>query len=197
MNIGICLYLGNWSLVFLNTMAEENQVHEVETIKNENVLDSLGLNGQLFVFQFINFALVGAVVWFLILRPLTKKMEERRATINASLDKAKEVETALSMSEMKFQERIDEAKAEANKIVERGMVDAEKVADDMKGKAKREIQLLIDQAKRNIQIERDDALQAVRQEASDMILMGVKKVLSGVLDEKKDRKLIEELLKKI
>ena len=164
---------------------------------DESIFASLGLNGQLFAFQLINFILVGAIVWFLILRPLTKKMEERRSLINDSLDKAKEVETALAMSEIKFQERIDEAKAQANKIIERSHDDAARVADDMKAKAKREIQILIDQAKRNIQIERDDAMQKVREEAGVLIVSAVKKILGDVLDEKKDKKMIEEMLKKI
>lgn len=170
---------------------------EAPATEVEGVLGSLGLNGQLFAFQLINFAIVAAIVWFLILKPLTKKMEERRVMINESLDKAKEVETALAMSEIKFQERIDEAKAEANKVVERAHADAVAVADSMKVKAKREIQLLIDQAKRNIQIERDDAMQKVREEAGTLILASIRKILGETFDEKKDKKMIDEFLKKL
>lgn len=158
------------------------------------VLASLGLNGQLFVFQLLNFALVSAILWFLILRPLVRKMEERRVKINESLDHAKEAETALAMSEIKFQERIDEAKVEANKIMERAHSDATQLAGSMKEKAKREIQLLIDQAKRNIQIEREEALTAVRHDAAGMILSAVEKILGETMDEKKDRNRIDDLL---
>jgi F-type H+-transporting ATPase subunit b len=163
----------------------------------EGVAASLGLNAQLFVFQFVNFAIVGAVLWFLVLRPLVKKMEERRTLVNDSLDKAKEAETALAMSEVKFQERIDDAKMEANKLIERAQGDAEAIAADMKVKAKREIQLLVDQAKRNIQIERDEAMDAVRGESADLIAAAVKKILGENFDEKKDRKWMEDALKNI
>lgn len=178
-------------------MEEDLQIIEASGEAHETALSSLGINGQLFVFQLINFAMVAVIVWFLILRPLTKKMEERRALINDSLDKAKEVEAALAMSEIKFQERIDDAKAEANKIIEQAYGEARNLGDDMKGKAKREIQLLIDQAKRNIQIERDDAMQQVRAEAGTMIVASVKKILGEVLDEKKDKKIIDDVLTKI
>lgn len=170
---------------------------EIETsVAEETVFASLGLNGQLFLFQLLNFAIVAAIVWFLILRPLTKKMEERRIKINESLDKAKEAETALAMGEINVQRRIDEAKAQANKIVAAAGTDAEKAAEEMKGKAKREIQLLIDQAKRNIQIERDEALFAVKKEAAGLILAAAEKLTGEILDEKKDRKRAEELLSK-
>lgn len=167
--------------------------HE-EVQQEEGVFASLGLNGQLFVFQLFNFALVSVILWFLILRPLVKKMEERRVKINESLDKAKEAETALAMSEIKVQRRIDEAKAEANKIVSAAGADAEKHGEDMKIKAKREIQLLIDQAKRNIQIEREETLAAVRKEAADLILTAAAKLTGEAMDGKKDRKRAEELL---
>src|SRR3989338_4788920 len=96
------------------------------------VLSSLGLNGYLFGIQFFNFALVVVIVWFLILKPLTKKMEERKRLIDDSLDKAKEIETAYGMSQQKYQERIDEAKIEANKIVEASHGEAERVAELLK-----------------------------------------------------------------
>lgn len=177
---------------YLHTM---EKVHE-EIQEEEGVLASLGLNAQLFAFQLLNFVIVAGIVWFLILRPLTKKMEERRVKINESLDKAKEAETALSMSEIKVQRRIDEAKAEANKIIAAGGSDAEKAAEEMKAKAKREIQLLVDQAKRNIQIEREEAIDAVRTEAADLILAAAEKLTGEAMDEKKDRKRVEELLSK-
>ena len=94
-------------------MEEQTLEHTESAAKDEGVIASLGLNGQLFVSQLINFALVFCVLWFLILKPLTKKMEERRLMINDSLDKAKEIETNLMMSQQKYQEKLDEAKVEA------------------------------------------------------------------------------------
>ncbi|MCX6778657.1 MAG: ATP synthase F0 subunit B, partial [Candidatus Magasanikbacteria bacterium] len=59
------------------------------TEQSGGVLGSLGINGQLFVFQLINFILVAAILWFLILKPLTKKMAERKKIIDESLDNVK------------------------------------------------------------------------------------------------------------
>lgn len=178
--------------------AEQLNTEAVETAKApEGIFGSLGIKGQLLAFQFINFALVSAILWFLILRPLVKKMEERRLVVNASLDKAKEIDTALAMSEIKFQERIDDAKAQANKIIEHSHADAEKLAEDMKAKAKREIQIIVDQAKKNIQLERVDMMDAVKKEAAELVVSGIRKILGEIMDEKKDKKFIEDALKKI
>jgi len=164
---------------------------------NESVAASLGLNGQLFVFQLINFAIVAAIIWFLILKPLTKKLEERKKIIDESLDKAKEIDSNLQMAEQKFQERIDDAKAESNKIVEKAQAEAEKSADNMKVKAKKEIELLVDQARRNIQIEKEEVMSGVRAETANIVIAAVEKVLEEKLDGEKDKELIEGTLKKL
>lgn len=194
----------------INTVyATNEEVHEVEALVTEThattgheeetggVAASLGINGQLFVFQLLNFAIVAAILWFLILKPLTKKLEERKKIINDSLDKAQEVETNLMMSQQKFQEKIDEAKVEANKIIEKAYEDSEKLGQEMKVKAKKEIELLVDQAKRNIQIEKEETIQGLKNETVNLIMAVVEKVLNEKITDKKDRELIEDSLKNI
>jgi len=158
------------------------------------LLASLGINGSLLIFQLLNFAVVVAIIWFLILKPLTKKMAERQAIIDQSLENAKKVEENLHKSERKYQERVDLSKVEANKILEKAAGDAEKVADDMKNKSKKEIELLIDQAKRNIKIERDEMMSEIKQSAAELLTLAVEKILKEKLDEKRDGKLIDEAL---
>lgn len=182
----------------MNTVyaTETETTHEVNPA-NESVAASLGLNGQLFIFQLVNFAIVAAIVWFLILKPLTKKLEERKKIIDDGLDKAKEIDANLQMAEQKFQERIDDAKAEANKIVEMAQDEAEKAGTNMKIKAKKEIELVVDQAKRNIQIEKEEVMTGIKAETANLVVAAVEKILGDKLDGKKDRELIEETLKKI
>ncbi len=163
---------------------------------NESVAASLGLNGQLFAFQLINFTIVAAIVWFLILKPLTKKLEERKRIIDDSLDKAKEIDANLQMAEQKFQERIDDAKAESNKIVEQAQEEAEKAGANMKVKAKKEIELVVDQAKRNIQIEKEEVMAGIKAETANLVIAAVEKIIGDKLDGKKDKGLIEETLRK-
>lgn len=174
---------------------EEAVVEHTTASSSESVAASLGLNAQLFVFQLINFAIVAVIIWFLILKPLTKTLNERKKLIDESLDKAKEVDANLQMSQVKFQEKLDEAKVEANKIIEKAHGEAEQLGVSMKEKAKKEIELLIDQAKRNIQIEKDEVMEGIKKETVNLIISAVEKILDEKLDGDKDKKLIEESLK--
>ena len=128
----------------------------LEPVVEESVLSSLGLNPTLFIFQLINFAVVAVVIWFLILKPLTKKMSERQSTIEKSLKNAEAVEENLRKSEQKYQEKIDEAKVEAATIIEKSGMEAKELGEKMKNKSKQEIEQLIVQVKKNILIEKEE-----------------------------------------
>ncbi|KKQ28087.1 MAG: ATP synthase subunit b [Candidatus Magasanikbacteria bacterium GW2011_GWC2_37_14] len=180
-----------------NASTEETVVEHTTTPNNESVAASLGLNGQLFVFQLINFAIVAGIVWFLILKPLTSKLEERKNIIDESLEKAKEVEANLIMSNEKFTEKISEAKAEGNKIITKATTDAEELAVSMKAKAKVEIENLVEQARGKIKDEKEEVMQGIKKETASLIMAVVEKVLNEKLTDKKDQQLIEESLKNL
>lgn len=181
----------------MNTVYASSEPIESEAVEAQEsgVAASLGLNGQLFAFQLLNFAIVAAVIWFLILKPLTKKLEERKKLIDESLDKAKQVDANLQMAEQKFQERIDEAKAEASKIIEKAFGEGEKLTVEMKKRAQKEIEILVDQARRNIKIEKEEIVASLKQETVNLVVVALEKILSEKVDSKKDRELIEETIK--
>lgn len=175
-------------------VAESHAVQGEEGGAQEGVLASLGLNGSLFAFQLFNFLLVIGIVWFLILKPLTKQMDERKKIIDESLDKAKEIESNMTMSEQKFKEKIDEAKAESNAILQRAHDEAGDNAEKMKLKAKEEIESLVEQAKKNIENEKKEMRTELRQETVGLVLATVEKLLGEKMDSKKDHAFIEEIL---
>src|SRR3989338_3510015 len=148
-----------------------NIVHASETAGEAaaegGVLASLGINGTLFVFQLINFAVVAVVLWYLILKPLTKKMSERQKMIDDSIDNAKKIETNLGMSERKYQEKIDQAKVDANKFIAKAQEEALSVAVAMKEKTGKEIEQLVEQARKNIKTERDQSISELKLQAAD------------------------------
>lgn len=177
--------------------SEESDLLSVESVNDESVAASLGLNGQLFIFQLINFAIVALIVWWLILRPLVKKMEERRKLVDESLDKAKEIEAAFAKSQESYQMTVDKAASEANKIVAKARVEAAEQAEKMKIETKTEIQALIATAKKNISRERETMQAEFKTEIVEVVVSAVEKMLEKKLDDKSDRALIEQTLKEI
>lgn len=177
------------------SVSEEVYTTTGESSGEESVAASLGLNPQLFVFQLMNFTLVALIVWYLILKPLTKKMDDRKRFIDESLMKAKQADTDLKMSTAKAQQVIDEAKVAANKIIEHAQSDAVDASEKVKQKAKEEIELLVQQAKRNIDIDKEQMRTELRRETATLVIAVTEKLLGRVMDDKKDAEFIEDMIK--
>jgi F-type H+-transporting ATPase subunit b len=133
----------------------------------------------------------------MILKPLVKKMEERKKMIDESVDNAKAIETNLQMSQQKFQEKIDEGKVEANKIIGRAQDEADGIAGKMKEKAQADVEELIKQAKTKIGEEKDKMVGELKKETGALVMAALEKVLGQKIDEKTDKKLIEDALSKL
>jgi len=173
------------------------QAEELENTADAGVAASLGLNTQLFIFQLINFAIVASIIWFMILKPLTKKMAERKKIIDDSIDNVKKVEENLLQSEQKFKETLDEAKVAANAVIEKANAEAEKLSTDVKNKARTEIASLFEQAKIKIQAEKDEVMTGIKTETAGLIVMAVEKILKEKMDKKKDMEMVEETIHQI
>ncbi len=176
------------------TESTESGHATTEASSDAGLLGSLGINGQLFLFQVINFAIVMVVLWYLILKPITKKMAERQKLIDDSIDNSKKVEDNLRRSEKAFQEKVDEAKVESNRIIEKASTEAEKLSADLKEKAKKEIETLVETARRNIKNEKAAMSAELKAETAGLVVAALEKILSGKLDDKKDKQFIEEIL---
>ena len=132
----------------------EPPYQETEGTAEGGIFAALGLETTLFAFQLLNFLVVLLIVWFLILKPLVKKLDERRQIIDESLDRAKEIETKMGMAERLAQEKTAEARQVGDQIVAHSHEEARAVAEKMKDEAKKEIVQLVGQAKAQLQKEK-------------------------------------------
>ena len=173
-------------------MTEETTA--VSAGQHSGVLASLGLQPQLFVFQLINFVIISAILWFLILKPLVKKLEERKHIIDEGLDSAKRAQSELGMAEVRARDIIDDAKVEANKAIERGVSEAAMANEQMRKKVRADLDLLMNQAKRNIEIDKQDMRAEIRKETATLVVTAVEKILKEKFDGKKDEAFIQETL---
>lgn len=175
--------------------AAENPATEPST--SDSPLAALGLNGTAIIFQLINFALVAAIIWFLILKPLTKKMTERQKIIEESLERAKKIEDNLRVSEQKYQERVDEAKVEANKIASAATREAEALTQTIKQKARAEIETLVAQTKQTIAAERASLTQELKARTAELVIATAEKLLKEKITSEKDKALIAANIKNL
>ena len=162
---------------------------------DESLAASLGLDVYMFAIQFLNFVVVGLIIWFLILRPLTKKMAERKKLIDESLEKAEAIDANFRVAEQKAREILDDAKVKANHVVSQAQDEAVVVGEKTKAQARVEIDELVAEAKKHIQDERETARADLQREVADLVATATEKIIAVKLDSTSDEKLIMSTLK--
>lgn len=160
-----------------------------------DILNLFGVDWKLMLAQLINFAIVVAILWYFALKPLTQTMKTRSEDIAKGLDDAEEAAKRLEKVEQDVKAKLQEAKAEAGKILEMAKKQAEESKHANVAKTKEEIEILIRKAKQQIANEKDSMIVEVRGEVADMVVRALDKILSGGLSKELDKKYIDKVLK--
>jgi len=162
----------------------------------DTILEAFHVDVKILIAQAINFAIVFAVLYFFVLKPLTKIMNDRTKKIEKSLEDAKSVEANLIKTENDYKEEMAKARREANEILEKANEQAEKKKAEMIVKAREEIGQAINEEKVKIQLEKAKILKEIKSEVADLVTLSLEKVLEEKVDVKTDKELIKKVLKK-
>lgn len=161
----------------------------------EGLIEIFHVDAKLLIAQMINFAIVLAVLYFFILKPVLKTMGDRTKKIEESLENADKIDEKLKKTEEAYTEKLNEARKESLAIIELAKKQAETKREAMIKKAKEEIGQIINDEKEKMQAEKALTLKEIKSEVVDLVLASVEKVLGKKIDKKEDKELIEKMVK--
>lgn len=161
----------------------------------ETLISTFNINFTLFLGQLINFALVFAILFFLVFKPLLKVMTERTATVEKSLQDADAIKKQLASTAAEQEVIIAQAKNQANAIVAEADKRGAAKKDELIAKAKEEIGQIINNERAKLDREKTETLKEIKKEIADLVIITVEKVLEEKMDNNKDRELIKKMLK--
>ncbi len=161
------------------------------------LFQALGINYTILIAQLINFAILTFVLWRFAYKPVLKILEDRRRKVEKGVLNSQEAEKKLEEAKEKESQIITEAKKEAMKLIEEAKGRAELRYDDIIKKSKEDIGLIINEEKEKIRQDKAEVLKDIKEEISDLITLGISKFLNKKIDEQEDRKIVEELVKKL
>lgn len=101
----------------------------------EGPAGALGINAGFLLAQTINFLIIAGLLYFLMIGPMGRMLEERSTKIEKGLDDAQKAANARKNAEADAEQIRAEARAEAQKIVEEGRQRAEEVAAGVRSEA--------------------------------------------------------------
>ncbi len=177
--------------------AVETDTHQEAESKSEEktgIVGMFGLNWKLFVAQLINFAIVLFVLWKWVFGPITKGLKERANKIEASLQKAEDINNEKINFDAWKEAEIKQAKSEAAAIITTAKQDAVKVKDKILEEAKLESQKLQDNNRQQLEKQSQEALAQVKLQIADIIVNATEKIIKQKIssDNSVDKKIIDD-----
>lgn len=126
--------------------------------------------------------------------PLLKALDERRATIQKSVDDAKKATAELQRVQEDSARLMAEARAEAAQILARSRADADRFREEMRKKAQDDAAAIVANAEKNIQLETARAVSQLRAEAVDLSVSIASKLLRKNISAADNDAIIQDAL---
>lgn len=163
----------------------------------ENLIQALGIDWRILIAQFVNFAILVFILWKFAYTPILKILEERREKIAQSLKDSEESQKKLADSLEESKKIILEARQEASDIVKEAQDKGEVRYQEIVAKAKADLRVVMNTEKEKLLQEKQELLRLAKKELADLVTQSLEKFLSESLDEDKDKRVIEEIIKNV
>lgn|SRR3989338_11464704 len=161
------------------------------------LLHSLGVDWKLLIAQILNFAVLLAVLYKFLYKPLLKVMQERTTTIEKGIQHAKEAEIKLAQSTEAADKKIQEAQKEGQKILGGIKAEAEKMRTGLLQQAQTEADHVLSSGRAMLAHEKEETMKQARKELMNLVIEATRATLREVVTPELDKKFIETVRKHV
>ncbi len=158
----------------------------------ESIIGTFHIDWKIIIAQMVNFGIVFVVLYVFALKPLSKLMAERAEKIAKGLTDAKENEQVLKETSLKYEEALNKARIEANKIFEDSKKEAETKKIAMIEDAKNQVASILEGGKKTLEAEKVKIIEEAKKEIVNLAILATEK-LTGSQKGSLDAKSIEDL----
>ena len=151
----------------------------------------------LFIWTILVFLVLLTLLAKFAWRPLLQALDSRREAIRKSLDDVQQAGRELERLNKESAEIIRTARGEAEAIISRSRLDADRLREEMKQKARVEADYIVRDAQRQIQLQTGQALQQIRKEAAELSVMIASKIIQRNITKEDNERLIDDALRQI
>ena len=141
-----------------------------------------------------NFAIMLLLLTKFAWNPLLKVIADRQARIAGQLESADQERLAAEKLRAEYQQQMQNAKADAQAIVDKAMKLAETTKEDIIASAREEHARLLESAQEKIARERQQALEDIRGEMVTISVAAAAKIIGQSVDEKINAKLVDDFI---
>jgi F-type H+-transporting ATPase subunit b len=154
-------------------------------------------NVGLMIWTLLLFGISMYILWKLAFPRITAALDRRQHAIEESIDHAERIRHEADEILAEYRERLKEARAQAEEIIERARKTAEVHERDSEAEAKARREQLMEQTRREIELETRRAIEDIRREVADLTVEATEKVTRKVLTEEDQQRLVQEALSEL
>jgi len=155
-------------------------------------LEQFGVDWPHFIAQCISFLLVAGVLYKFAYKPVQTVLEDRRRRIAEGLANADKMKKELANAQTKAQEILNQASAQATKMIEEGRAAAARVQEQETQKAIAAAKDLVEKARQAAEAEHARMLAELRREVGRLVVATTAKVAGKVLTPEDQARLTDE-----
>ena len=157
-------------------------------------MDLLSAEPGLIVWTIVTFLLLLGILWKFAWTPILGALDAREAAIQKTIDDAERLQAEAEAVLKEHQQRLAEARAEGNRILDEARQAGEHMKKDILEKARGESEKVLERAHRQMELETEQAIQTIRTQAADLALRAAEKILERSLTGADHRRLADEAL---
>ena len=158
----------------------------------QQVAEQFGVDWPHFIAQCISFVIVAGVLYKWAYKPVLAVLEERRQRIAEGLANAEKIKIELANAQTKSQELLNQASAQAGKMIEEARGAAAKVQEVETQKAIAAANDIVAKARQAMDAEHARMLTELRREVGRLVVNTTAKVTGKVLSNEDQQRLAEE-----
>ncbi len=178
------------------TAVEAVAPHGLE-LQLDNIATKFGIDEKYILMQVISFTIMAFVLYWFAFKPVLATMDERNQKIQDGLKYAEEMKTKLAETEMRTTELLQQAQAEAQKILTEARQQAKTLYDNQVREAAAQVEDMLAKGRQASELERRQILAEVRREIAHLVVLTTGRVLQKTLTSEEKARLSEAAAREI
>lgn len=151
------------------------------------LLNALGLDLQVFVAQFVNFAILYFVLAKFAIPKITAMVKARQDEIDAGLKNAEAAQLALTQAQEKEAALVAQANSQARQIIGEAKQKGKQAEAKILAEAKEQAQVILTNSEKQARTEKAKLMQSAKEELAEIISIGMKNLADEKIDAAKIR----------
>jgi F-type H+-transporting ATPase subunit b len=162
-----------------------------------NVAEQFGVYWPNLIAQIILFFIVYWVLSKFAFRPIMAMLEERRRRIEEGQINAEKIKQQLAEAQIKYEETLARANAEAQRLIDEVKASGEKLAEEKRKAALAEAQEIVRRTQESLSLERERMMAELKKEVGRLVAETTEKVTQKILTPQDHQKINEETARQI